>query len=69
MTAFSAPRLIRLEYQLNVMSKDGVPPATALEPIRQALARQADIQEEIGGPLVSAIIDEGGFQWMEGAPA
>jgi len=67
MTAFSAPRLIRLEFKLNAMSKDNALLDEALASIQQALTRQAEFQDEIGGPLVSAVIDEKGFRLVDGA--
>ena len=68
-TAFSTPRLLRLEYQLNAMSTSNAPLAEAQDAVMDALSQQAEQQDEVGGPLVLAVIDEEGFQWINGAPS
>jgi 20S proteasome alpha/beta subunit len=65
LTAFSTPRILRLEYGLNAMSTSSAPLAAAQDAIWDALSRQAEQQDEVGGPLVLAVIDEGGFRWVE----
>ena len=66
-TVFSVPRLIRLEVQLNRQSsEEGAAPEAVFPVVRSAMARQAEAQEEVGGPLVYAVIDDGGFRMLDG---
>jgi len=63
---FSVPRLIRVEVQLNRQSVAGAAPESVLPAVRSAMARQAEVQEEVGGPLVYAVIDGAGFRMVDG---
>ena len=64
-SAYTVPRLIRLEYRLNQLSKDNKPLRDILTEIRSHLEKQAEIQDEISGPFSYAVIDCDGFKKIE----
>jgi hypothetical protein len=61
-SAYTVPRLIRLEYKLNQLSKENKPLKDILTEIRSHLEKQAEIHDEISGPFSYAIIDRDGFK-------
>jgi hypothetical protein len=61
-SAYTVPRLIRLEYKLNQLSKENKPLKDILTEIRSHLEEQAEIHDEISGPFSYAIIDRDGFK-------
>lgn len=60
-TAFTVPRIMRLEYRLNQFSKENAPLNQILPEVRTNLEKQANIQEEIGPPFSYAFITGEGF--------
>jgi hypothetical protein len=64
-SAYTVPRLIRLEYRLNQLSKENEPLQDILTEIRLHLEEQAKIHDEICGPFSYAVIDRNGFKKME----
>ena len=61
-TAFSVPRMLRLEYRLNQMSKENAPLERVRLEIEKGMEQQARVQEEVGGPFVYASITGEGFK-------
>jgi hypothetical protein len=59
--AFTVPRLVRLEYRLSQWAQENAPLEQVLPEIRNAMERQAEIQEEIAGPFVYATLTQEGF--------
>ena len=64
-SAYTVPRLIRLEYKLNQLSKENKPLKDILPEIRSHLEEQAEIHNEISGPFFYAVIDRDGFKKIE----
>ncbi|MGW8302771.1 MAG: hypothetical protein ACWGNO_11910 [Desulfobacterales bacterium] len=64
-SAYTVPRLIRLEYKLNQLSKENKPLKDILPEIRSHLEEQAQIHNEISGPFFYAVIDRDGFKKIE----
>jgi hypothetical protein len=64
-SAYTVPRLIRLEYKLNQLSKENKPLKDILTEIRSHLEEQAQIHDEISGPFFYAVIDRDGFKKIE----
>ena len=64
-SAYTVPRLIRLEYKLNQLSKENKPLKDILTEIRSHLEEQAEIHDEISGPFFYAVIDRDGFKKIE----
>jgi hypothetical protein len=64
-SAYTVPRLIRLEYRLNQLCRENKPLQKILTEIRSHLEKQAEIQDEISGPLSYALIDRNGFKKIE----
>jgi hypothetical protein len=64
-SAYTVPRLIRLEYGLNQLSKENKPLPYILTEIRTHLEKQAEIHDEISGPFSYAFIDQNGFKKLE----
>lgn len=60
-SAFTVPRIMRLEYRLNQLSKQNAPLDQILPEVRSTMEKQADIQEEIGAPFSYALITAEGF--------
>ena len=65
-TAFTVPRMIRLEYQLSRMAADDADIDGIREVVREGMKAQAEKHEEIGGPFVYAAITKEGIQITEG---
>jgi hypothetical protein len=64
-SAYTVPRLIRLEYRLNQLSKENKPLKDILTEIRSQLKEQAENYDEISGPFSYAVIDRDGFKKIE----
>jgi hypothetical protein len=64
-SAYTVPRLIRLEYRLNQLSKENKPLKDILTEMRSNLEEQAKIHDEVSGPFSYAIVDRDGFKKME----
>lgn len=64
-SAYTVPRLIRLEYRLNQLGKQNKPLQEILTDIRSHLEEQAEIHPEICGPFSYAVIDRDGFRKIE----
>ena len=64
-SAYTVPRLIRLEYKLNQLSKENKPLKDILTEIRSHLEEQAEIHDEISAPFFYAVIDRDGFKKIE----
>jgi len=61
-SAFSVPRIMRLEYRLNEFSKNGALLDQVVAEVRLTLEKQAETQDEIGGPFAYATITKDGYQ-------
>ena len=64
-SAFTAPRIIRLEYKLHQLCKDETPLEQILPEIRTALGKQAEVQEEVAAPFSYAFITKDGFRRID----
>jgi hypothetical protein len=64
-SAYTVPRLMRLEYRLNRLSKENKPLKDILTEIRSNLEKQAKIHDEISGPFSFAVVDQDGFRKIE----
>jgi hypothetical protein len=64
-SAYTVPRLMRLEYRLNQLSKENKPLKDILTEIRSNLEEQAKIHDEISGPFSFAVVDQDGFRKIE----
>ncbi len=60
-TAYSVPRLMTLEYELNQLCKKNNPLSEILPRIRNRLIKQSDINDEVAGPFSFALITRDGF--------
>ena len=63
--AFSVPRLIRLEHSLNQMAHNNAPLEKVYTEVRSGMEKQAEIQEDVAGPMTYAVITRDGFQRKE----
>ena len=63
--AFSVPRLIRLEHRLNQMARSDAALEKVYTEVRSGLERQAEMQEDVAGPMAYALITRDGFQRKE----
>ncbi len=59
--AFSLPRRMGLEFQLNKMCKENAPVSEIAEKVKEGLERSKE-KGEIGSPLLYAMITHDGFQ-------
>jgi hypothetical protein len=64
-SAFCVPRLIRLEHSLNQMAHSDAPLEKIYTEVRLGMKKQADIQEDVAGPMAYAMITRDGFQRKE----
>ena len=64
-SAYSVPRLIRLEYKLNQLGKESRPLEDILPEIRPYMEKQAEFHDEISGPFSYAVIDREGVKKWE----
>ena len=55
-SAFTVPRIMRLEYQLAKLCGENHPLDQVLDAAQKAMAEQAQIMDEIGPPFISATI-------------
>ena len=60
-TAYSVPRLITLEYQLNQLCKQNEPLSQFIPVIRNGLDKQSSVNHEVAGPFSIAAITRDGF--------
>lgn len=65
-TAFTVPRMMRMEVTLNRMAGEGAEIDSLLKVIRAGMISQAESNEEVGGPFLYAAITEAGVQISEG---
>ena len=63
--AFSVPRLIRLEHSLNQMARSDEALEKVYAEVRAGMERQAQIQEDVAGPMAYAVITRDGFERKE----
>ena len=59
--AYTAPRIMGLEYKLNQLAKENVPLDQILSEIKKSMEKVAKTQEEIGPPFSYAFITKEGF--------
>lgn len=64
-SAFTVPRSIRLEYQLNQLCRQNNTVEEILNEMRRYLKDQSQINEEISGPFCYAVITRDGFKIIE----
>lgn len=60
-TAYSAPRLITLEYQLNQHCRKNDPFSEIVPSIRKYLEKQSAVNDDVAGPFSFASITQDGF--------
>ena len=65
-TAYSAPRLITLEYQLNQRCRENVPLSELVASIRKHLEKQSVVNDDVAGPFSLASITQDGFRELSG---
>jgi hypothetical protein len=63
--AFSVPRSIRLEHRLNKLALSNAPLEKVYAEVRSGMEKQAEIQEDVAGPMAYAMITRDGFQRKE----
>lgn len=63
--AFSVPRLMRLEHSLNQMAQSNTSIEKVYAEVRLGMEKQAEIQEDVAGPMAYAVITRAGFQRKE----
>lgn len=63
--AFSVPRLMRLEHSLNQMAQSNTSLEKIYAEVRLGMEKQAEIQEDVAGPMAYAVITRAGFQRKE----
>lgn len=61
-TAFSVPRILRVEHRLNKMVAQGAGLDAVMTEVRQGMEHQAHTNDEVSEPLSYAWITEDGFQ-------
>lgn len=64
-SAFCVPRLVRLEHSLNQMAHSDAPLEKIYTEVRLGMEKQAEIQEDVAGPMAYAVITRDGFQRKE----
>lgn len=60
--AYTAPRIMGLEYRLNQFCQANTPPPNILPGIRKAMEEQSQKNEEIGPPFSFGFITKEGFE-------
>jgi hypothetical protein len=60
--AYTAPRLMGLEYRLNQLCQENTPLETMLAEVKKGMEQQAQRNEEIGPPFAVAFITKEGFR-------
>ncbi len=63
--AYTAPRIMGLEYSLNQLCKENAPLDRILSEIKKGMERAARDQDEVGPPFSYAFITAGGFRRVE----
>jgi 20S proteasome alpha/beta subunit len=63
--AYTAPRIMGLEYKLNQLAKENAPLDQILSEIQKGMEKVAKTQEEIGPPFTYAFITKEGFRRMD----
>ncbi len=63
--AYTAPRIIGLEYRLNQLCKEDAPLDQILPEIKKRIEKLGKTQEEIGPPFSYAFITKEGFRRMD----
>ena len=63
--AYTAPRIMGLEYKLNQLAKENAPLDNILSEIKKGMEKVAKTQEEIGPPFSYAIITKEGFHRVD----
>jgi len=63
--AYTAPRIIGLEYKLNQLCKENVPLDRILPEIRKSMEKLGKSQEEVGPPFSYAFITQDGFRRVD----
>jgi hypothetical protein len=63
--AFSVPRSIRLEHRLNKLALSNAALEEVYAEVRSGMAKQAETQEDVAGPMAYAVITRDGFQRKE----
>ena len=63
--AYTAPRIMGLEYKLNQLAKENVPLDQILSEIKKSMEKVAKTQEEIGPPFSYAFITKEGFRQVD----
>jgi hypothetical protein len=61
-TAFTVPRIMRLEYRLSRLCRENAPLETVLDEVKSHMENLATTQDEIGGPFSFASITRDGFK-------
>lgn len=61
-SAYTVPRLMRLEYHLHQLSKDQKPLDELLAEVRSALEKQTEVHAELSGPFSFALINRDGYR-------
>jgi len=63
--AYTAPRIIGLEYKLNQLCKENVPLDRILPEIKKSMEKLGKSQEEVGPPFSYAFITQDGFRRVD----
>lgn len=63
--AYTAPRIMGLEYKLNQLGKENAPLDQILSEVKKGMEKVANTQEEIGPPFSYAFITKGGFREVD----
>jgi hypothetical protein len=63
--AYTAPRIMGLEYKLNQLAKENAPLDNILSEIKKGMEKVGKTQEEIGPPFNYAFITEDGFRRVD----
>jgi 20S proteasome alpha/beta subunit len=63
--AYTAPRIMGLEYKLNQLAKENAPLDQILSEMKKGMEKVAKTQEEIGPPFSYAFITRQGFRRMD----
>ena len=65
-SAYTVPRLIRLEYRLHQLSKNQKPLDEILAEVRSNLEKQVEVHAELSGPFSFALINQDGYREIRG---
>jgi hypothetical protein len=64
-SAFTVPRIMRLEYKLTQLCKNNGSLEDILPEIQKNLENQSEIQQEVAGPFTYAFITREGFRKIQ----